>query len=465
MEAFVVNAIALAFSLTLVQLLLPSFNNWLAIELTVQRWSPGEILLFILAVLAFMVLASGCYPAMVLASLTPSGALIASKKSGTLRKVLITFQFCAAIILSITAVVIHNQVEHMRSKELGVNIDDVLVLKSLASVEDEYINDSSYFGKLSAFKQLIKDHTDVKGVTVSSNVPGTINSFFGRMRRKQEGVEVPSYLTRVDEEFAHVYGLELLAGRFFQHQDFSASQDRLVINESAALALGFDNPEEAIGIVIPTAGQREIIGVIADYHNLSPKHPIEPSLFAIDFGHMTFISVHFSSSGADIPSMISAVQSAWQEVFPEKPFHYDFLKDRFKAQYDSDRKLGMVMSGFTVLSLLIGCFGLFALALFTGKKRSKEIGIRKVLGAPLIDILSLLSLDFLKLSLIAVVVAIPIGYFISSKWLDGFHNRIDISWELLILPTICVISLGVLVIILQSLKTATQNPVDSLRDE
>ncbi|ELR73921.1 hypothetical protein C900_00085 [Fulvivirga imtechensis AK7] len=257
--------------------------------------------------------------------------------------------------------------------------------------------------------------------------------------------------------------MDVLAGRFFHPQDLTALTDRLVINESAALALGFDNPHEAIGAIIPTAGQREIIGVIADYHNLSPKYPIEPSLFAIDFGHMTFISILFSSSGGEFQDLITAVRSAWQQIFPEKPFHYDFLDDRFNAQYADDKRLGVVISTFTVLSLIIACFGLFALALFTTKKRSREIGLRKVLGATIVDILSLLSFNFMKLSLIAAVVAVPVGYFIALNWLNNYHSRIAISWDILILPAIGIICIGLSVIIVQALKTAGQKPADSLR--
>ncbi|ELR73920.1 putative FtsX-related transmembrane transport protein [Fulvivirga imtechensis AK7] len=204
LEALVVNALALALSVTLVQLTLPLFNSWLGMELSILHWSPYEILSYILVALIFLVSVSGYYPAMVLASVTPSRALIGPGKPGPLKNTLIIFQFSAAIILSISAVVIHYQIEYMKSRALGININDVLIMKSLASVEDEHVNDSLYVGKLDAFKQLVKSNAGIRAVTVSSNVPGTINSFFGRMRRKEGGAEIQSYLTRVDEEFARV---------------------------------------------------------------------------------------------------------------------------------------------------------------------------------------------------------------------------------------------------------------------
>ena len=471
-ESFIVNFIALTFSFIIVQALQPLFNelleNQLSIGLLMGDGFGGYLTTLGLAIvmLAGIVL-SGFYPAFVLSSFKPmsvvKGNFGSTQKGVTLRKILVVGQFAATIILITGSLVVFQQIKYMNSKDLGVNIDHVLVLNSPSLTQW----DSTFIDRVTSFKEEIKAIASVKGAATSQRLPGNELSRSFNVRRAGTEDNFTTRRTGIDYDFIDLYNIKMIAGRKFVREDYNVKWSALhnvIINENAARLLGFNSPEDAVGKQIVIWQKTwDVVGVISDYHQKSLRNPLEPTIFQPLYNTSNPISVKVSAE--NVQETITLIKAKYQEFFPGNLFDYYFLDQQFNQQYKDDQLFGKVFQLFAGFAVIIACLGLLGLSAFVARLHTKEIGIRKVLGASVSSIVTMLSTDFLKLVFVAIVIASPAAWWIMNAWLEDFAYRITIPWWVLALTGALTIIIAMLTISFQSIKAAIANPSNSLRNE
>jgi putative ABC transport system permease protein len=355
---------------------------------------------------------------------------------------------------------VYQQISFMRTQNLGVNIEQTLVVNTPA------VTDSTYENKYQLFKNAMMEFPEVSSVTSSTAVPGRQPEWnAGGIRRlSQRNEDSQQYrIVMMDGDFVESYGLEVLTGRSFS-EDVPNEGSNVMMNESAVRLMGFKNIEEAINDQIYFWDDTfKIIGVLKNYHQESLKKAVEPLIFRYYQAPGGFYSIKMSVDNA--PATISKVESVWKEFYPGSPFHYFFLDDYYNEQYKADQQFGSAFGLFSGLAIFIACLGLFGLSSLMAIQRTKEIGVRKVLGASVGSILTLVSRDLLILIGIAVVIATPITWYIMDQWLEGFAGRITMGVLTFVLPCIGVLMVAALTISVHTLKAARTNPVRSLRYE
>lgn len=465
MESFLLNLIGLVLAIGVFRLLLPAFDQFVGREsytdftLTAFYWQ----LFFALFILGTFL--SGIYPAFVLASFRPIIVLkgIFRNSSGgiTLRKGLIVTQFVISVVLIAGTIIVYQQVRFMRNQTLGVNIDQTLVLTAAGSLQD-----SLYGTAFQPFKNELLKQPEIKSVAASSNVMGREIYWTSGTRRLDSPNEtsVTLYYMGVDYDFVPAYELKLLAGRNFS-KDFKTDERGALLNQKAVELMGYKNANEAINGKL-ARGRRDtltIVGVVADYHHLGLQKVIDPMIFLLFPNTRGFYSLKVQT--ANLPQTITAINKSWDKYFPADPMEYSFLDETFGQQYKADQLFGKVFGVFAFLAILIACFGLLGLSAYNVLQRTKEIGIRKVLGASVQNILLLLSTDFLKLILAALVIAIPVGWYVMHSWLQDFAYRISIHWWVFIIAAVIAVLIAFFTISTQAIKAAVTNPVKSLRTE
>ena len=468
-ESALVNLLSVIIAFGIVILVLPYFNELsgqsLSISYLFQPW------FLILTLLLWIVgsLLSGFYPSIVLSGFRPVTVLKGKLKNTTagiyLRKGLVVMQFVASIALIAGTLIVYRQLNFMMNRGLGMNIDQVLVLErpGIADTGRTAFNNS-----IDLFRNEVKKIPAVAGVSASLTVPGKQREYKAMIRNY--GTAHDSVIVRVnsmDYDFLDVFQMKLVAGRKFS-RDYPRDEDTSVmITETAAKTLGYRNPADAVGkpITVPQFGGWNpiVVGVVNDYHQVSLKKPLEPSAFFCTLYGGEFYSLRVNMTNID--KTISEVQKAWTKAFPGNPFEYFFLDEYFNKQYQSERKFGKLFTGFAILAVIIGCLGLFGLSAYTASQRIKEIGIRKVLGASVMDVTSMLSKDFLKLVIISIVIATPIAWFVMNSWLKDFSYRIDIGWWVFAVAGLSALVIAMLTVSYQAIKAAMANPVKSLRSE
>jgi len=463
-ESFLLNIIALFLSLGAFYLLLPGFDRFVGTDSnTVTFLSPDYWWLF-LTLFAGGTLLSGLYPSMVLSSFQPITVLKGVFKNTTggisLRKGLIVIQFITSVVLIAGTIIVYQQVNYMRKQQLGVNINQTLVLQGAGSLQD-----SLYQNIFQPFKTELLQQANIKNVSASSSVMGNEIYWTNVLNRlnTQNETAVTLYHMGVDYDFVPAYDLKIVAGRNFS-KEFGTDEKAVLINERAATLLGYTNPKEAINSQLKRGSDTlTIAGVVSNYHHQGLQKSIDPMILLLRTNTRNHYSVKVGAS--DIQKTIGSVQKVWNKYFPADPLNYYFLDETFNNQYKSDALFGKVFGVFAFLAIMIACFGLLGLSAYNVLQRSKEIGIRKVLGASVQNILLLLSRDFLKLILVSLVLAVPVGWFIMHEWLQDFAYRINISWWVFAVAGIISLSIALMVICLQALKAAVENPVKSLRTE
>jgi len=471
-EALLVNLLGIIVAFTVIQMTQPSFNNLLEQKLSITGlFTAGSYaLIFSLVLITLLgIFLSGFYPAFVLASYTPikvlRGKFSSSSKGNALRKGLVVAQFATSIALMAAALIVYQQVQFMQKEELGVNLEQVLVIRS----PDLTQWDSTYIDRMNSYKEGVRGNAYISQATSSNRVPGQrLGRIFEiKSRFSEEGPRYTSSFMGVDPDFFDLYNIPLLAGRKFQINDYNPDWNRLhhiVLNESAVKLLGFPNVEEAIGETIHIFDKAwEVVGIVADFHQQSLHHPMEPIVFQPTYSTYNPISVKLSTQ--NLSETISMLEQKYATFFPGNPFDYYFLDERFARQYQQDQLFGKVFGLFTMLALLVSCIGLFGLSSYTIVKRTKEIGIRKVLGASVQSIVILLSKDFIKLLFIASLMALPLAYWVMQRWLENYAFRIEISWWLLSVPIVFVLLISLLTVSFQTIRAALSNPINSLRNE
>jgi putative ABC transport system permease protein len=461
-ETFLLSLCSVILALAMAALLLPSFNQLSGIAFDREILFSPPVLsgLFVLAI--FISLAAGAYPAFVL-----SGArLITVLKSGFtftgssgLRKTLIVFQFVISIFLIVATAVILQQLNFIRNKDLGYNKEQVIVLPVDGQMRERY--------------------DDIKLALAA--VPGVVSAGgayeqpthigWGDGINTKDGKQITVNALPADEDFVRTLGLRIIAGTDYNQTDvlqFDTSGEgknlryTFMLNESAAKALGW-TPEEAIGKTITKGRDGTVKAVVQDFHFRSMHEPINPLVVFLD--KRLVGSLFLKVEGQNIRSTLQQLEQAWKSRIQHRPFDYHFLDEDYAALYKAEQRTATVFTAFSSLAVLLACLGLFALTAYTMVQRTKEIGIRKVLGATLADILLLVSKDFLLLILIALFIATPVAFFASQKWLAGFTYKIDLQWWVFAWAGLATLLIAFATISLQAIKTALANPVKSLRTE
>jgi putative ABC transport system permease protein len=466
-ESALINALSIVLSFAIVGAVLPAFNGISGLSLTIADMvAPWFLLLSALLWLIGSCL-SGFYPALVLSSFRPAavlkGKLQRSAHGVLLRKSLVVVQFTASVALIAGTFIVYNQLAYMMNGDLGVNIDQVLVLSRPGIGAPR-----SGTNAMDAFRNELKNDPSVLAVSGSSTIPGKQREYKNNVKRYGAPAEdeVIMRVNSMDFEFMDVFKMKVIAGRAFS-QSFPNDRDTaLVITESAAKALGFKTPEDAIGQTVTMVGWQWdpiVVGVVNDYHQVSLKQRIEPTVFFCDPFEGEFYSMRITTS--DLPRTLSHAKTAWEKAFPGNPFDYSFLDEYFNRQYNNEKQFGELFTTFAALALMIGCIGLFGLSSFTTMQRTKEIGIRKVLGSSIISLFVLLIRDYVKLVLFSIALGVPFVYFMMNRWLEDFAYRSPISALIFVFAGAAVLGIAVLTVSAQIIRAARSNPVDALRYE
>ncbi|MGH7601916.1 MAG: ABC transporter permease, partial [bacterium] len=415
-------------------------------------------------------LASALFPGFLLSSFETiavlKGKLARSARGHLMRRSLVVFQFVMSFVLIAGTYAVYSQIDFMLHKNLGMNINQTLVVNGPRLTPW----DSTYYDNLNSFKAELRRYPAISHVTTSQRMLGNRTGRIFDVQRRG-GDPAQRYTTSeigVDYQFFETFDMPILAGRGFDRSDhkfdFRAIK-AVVINATAARLLGFNKPEEALqqGLRYWGKDDWEIVGVVADHHQQSLHVPVEPIIFMPTYstGNSFFIKV----KPQNLAETIATVKSKYLEFYPGNTFNHFFLDDRFSAQYQTDRRFGAAFGLFAFLGVLLACLGLFGLSFFTTAQRTKEIGVRKVLGASIGSILSLLSKDYSKLVLLAALLAAPLTYFAVNRWLAGYAYRIEVGWPMFVIPAIIVLAIALLTISYRCIKAALANPVEALRYE
>ncbi len=463
-ESFLLNFSAAIIAVSIVFICTSSFNH--LVGSTSQKgfyltapYLPVFIGLFITG--AFV---SGIYPAFVLSGFHPIAVLKGLfKNSGSgmfVRKGLIIGQFATSIILIAGTIIIYQQVNFMRNQKLGADISQTLILNGPSEKQD-----STYSIAYQSFKNDILRISGVKSIAASSGVIGkeiymTNGAILIHSKNKNP---VTVYTLYVDADFLSSYNMQFKAGRNFELNNPN-DKKAVVLSEEAVKLLGINNPEKAIDQVISNYDDTfKIIGVVSNYHQLGLNKSMLPVVFVPRPEVNNYYSIKFET--ANVHETVASIEKVWNNFFPQNPFSYYFLDDAYNAQYKADGQFGKVFGLFSFLAIIIACFGLLSLSAYNVLQRTKEIGIRKVLGAPVSNIIYLLAKDFMLLVCIAFFIAVPVTWFVMNNWLDDFAYRIDIKWWIFLVAGVTAALIALFTISFQSVKAALANPVKSLRTE
>ncbi len=465
LESLLLNLTAVALAAVATFMLASPFNVLMGRELATE-FSMQTIYWFIFAaIFVFGTLLSGVYPAFILSGYQPVKVLkgVFKNTSGglVLRKGLIIAQFAISVILIAGTIIVYQQVDYMRNQSLGVNIRQNLVLDGAAS-----IGDSLYQNTFQPFKDEILKQPGVKSMAVSTSVMGREIYWTNGIRRigPDNPGSVTLYHLGIDYDFIPQFEMKLLAGRNFS-RDFATDNKTAILNEKAVSLLGFPNAEKAINqkILRGRSDTLTVVGVVQSSHHQGLQKPIDPQIILLRPNNRNAYSI--KTETGNMQQTLVAVEKTWNKYFPNDPFKYFFLDDFFNQQYKADTRFGSVFGLFAFLAILIACFGLLGLSAYNILQRTKEIGIRKVLGASTKNVLFILSKDFLKLVLVAFVLAVPVAWWVMHSWLQDFAFRININWWVFGIAGILALLIALGTISLQALKAAVANPVGALRSE
>ena len=455
-EAVLISFLAFVLAVLMVSLFLPSFNNLTQKQLIFDPVHNVPLILSILGIAFFTGVFSGSYPALLFSSFTPiqalreSGAL--SLKSPVLRRILVVFQFTVAVVLIFCSIVLQRQMNYIRNKDLGFNRSYVLRLPMNQDIQNHY----------DAFKQSLLNNSDILSVTSASSVPliiGNINPVYWEGRGPDQ-YEVMNFAA-VDYDYFKTFQMDFIEGRSFS-RDFTTDEQNYIINEAAVRFTKMESPIGKLFSIWTREGR--VIGVVKDFHSRSLHDEIRPVVFTLttNWPH-NYIFVR--TNPEKVQSSLRSIEATWKQFAAGYPFEYDFLDDIFNRQYQTDQRMGQVITDFTFLAIFISCLGLFGLASYMTERRTKEIGIRKVLGASVSSVVLMFSKDFTKWVLAANIIALPIAWYVASRWMQNYAYRISISWWLYLLSGGLALAIALLTVGYQSLKSAFANPADSLRYE
>ena len=462
-ESILVSFISLLLALGIAWLLLPYFNQMAAKEMSIGLFSRPWLAPGLLVLVVLVGVLAGSYPAFFLSAFRPiavlKGNLAGGFKTGMLRNSLVVFQFGISIFLMVGTVVIYNQLNYIRSKKLGFNRDHVLVIQNVYPLGRS----------VESFKEDLLKMPGVQGATMTGFLPTSDsrndNAFFlGPDLDTKKAISMQNW--EVDDQYIPVLGMQMQAGRNFL-PSFPTDSDGVVINGAAARMMGVADPigqklYEIRDIQTKNVKIWHVIGVVQDFNFNSLREVISPmGLFMQE--NRGNIALRINTG--NISRLVGQIQDKWRTMAPSQPFSYSFMDDDFNALYKTEQRMGQISLSFSLLAICIACLGLFGLAAYAAEQRTREIGIRKVLGASVTNVIGLLSMNFLKLVLISALIAFPLAWWAMHNWLQDFAYRIDVSWKVFALAAVLSVAIALFTVSFQAIKAAVANPVKSLRSE
>ena len=460
LEAVFVTFLSLLVAILLTTLLQYPFEQLSGKKLSL--FTSHGLIIFLIAVSLLLGLLSGMYPAFLITAYKPVEVLKGKLKATTagiwLRRSLVIVQFTISVVLIIGILVINSQLSFIRHKDLGYKKDALLIIQT----DDPAVNNG-----YAAFRNNLLNSPMVNGVAASNRliVGGLGNSGASTISGNGKPVNSSIYNLRVGQDFIHVYGMKIIAGRDF-YSDIITDSLSYIVNESAVRAFGWAKVEDAINKPFSMNGRNgKVVGVVKDFHFNSLQHAVEPMVIVPRFQRNRFSQITVNINMNKPKEAINWIEQNWKKNFPGTLFQYDFMDKKLGEQYKEEERFWQFFIYFSVLSLLIACLGLFGLTAYTTQQRVKEIGIRKVLGASVTNITTMLSKDFLKLVLVAAILAFPIAWLGMQKWLQNFAYRIDLSWWMFVTAAAIALLIALITISFQAIKAALSNPAKSLRAE
>ncbi|MEL7120114.1 MAG: ABC transporter permease [Bacteroidota bacterium] len=472
-EALLVNFMGALLALILAQILLPYFNGLVGKQVMTHAWTNVSFLSKLGLFFLLGALLTGIYPALVLSSFRPMGVLkgnFGRSKQGTLmRKTLVVVQFAASLILIASTITVYQQIRFMTNSDLGINTDQVLGLRNPG---DRGGDEDAYESTYKAFSEELEKLGTVQKVAGISNLPGggssDISSAAGgfTILGHTEFIESTIYINSMTDQLPEALNLELIEGRVFD-EDMAMDTLSLMVNEAFLELANISDPKSVINDRIrfgrdPENDQWLIAGIVKDYNRSSLKNSVEPTVF---FMNETPLNTVVKMEANNMNKGIGEIQQVWSRFFPDSPFTYSFLDQRFEKLYLEDQRFGYIFLNFSILAIFVATIGLFGLASFLSTQRTKEVGVRKVIGASVNQIVMLFFKDFLWLILIAVFIGIPITYFGMSEWLSSYANRINFPWLFLVLAIIAICGIAFITVSYQIWKIARLNPAQTIRYE
>lgn len=462
-ESLLVTILSLGLAMILTRITIPLINNLTGLTLKFGQLLTPVVMLTLIGGSVLVGLAAGMYPAFVLSAFRPVATIKGMRRSGShgfaLRTVLVITQFAISVALIFGTLVISRQFNFMKNQYLGFEKEQKLILplRGGISVKENY----------ESVKDFFSNHPSIAGATVSSSVPGRgVSNFAISLVGEEESKNQSMFHLYFDHDFIPQYGIEMVAGRAFQKEIRTDIQGAFLINEAAIKAFGWRSPEEAIGKRLQTGfGGRTnpIIGVTKNFHYRGLQSEVEP--LVMEFHPSVFRYLTLSINISDLKETLAFVESQWKAMFPGYPYESFFLDTDFDQQYKAEEQVGNIFGIFTFLGLFIACLGLLGLASFTAESRTKEIGIRKVLGASTAGIAVMLSKQFTKWVLLSSIIAWPVAYYFMDRWLKNFAYRTSIDIATFIISGLLVLVIALLTVSYQSVRAAVANPADSLRYE
>lgn len=461
-ESFMMTSISMICALILVYLFLPTFSNFTEKELSLNLFQNPEYLVGLSALIGVVGLISGSYPALFLSGFSPAkvlkGAFKAGKGHEKFRSVLVVGQFSISVVLIVAVIVVVRQLEFMQSKDLGFEKEDIIVLPSSPAIQENYL----------ILKDRLERYPGIKSVSISSRVPS------GRLLDNQGSTaEVNGEMTQlnlriadihVSHNFLDTYGIPVVAGRDFDYNLASDSTEAFILNEAAIREIGWTSPEEAIGKKFLYGSRRGFVtGVMKNFHFESLHQPIVPIVFMISQDRNNRVSLKIDAENQE--QTLAYIKGEWAALRPDFPFEPLYVDEGFNRQYEAEARVKTIFTFFSGLAVIISILGLLGLTTFATQQRTREIGIRKVMGADTGNILVLLGKDFLKLVLIGFLIAIPISWFGMSSWLEDFAYKIGISWTVFLWAGLIAGAIAAITVMSQSLKAAWADPVKSIKSE
>lgn len=460
-ESFLINITSGLVALAIIGIVLPGFIHMAGLPADFYLWSDVTFYLIIAGAILISTLLSSVFPAIILSQFQPlavlKGKFSHSVRGTLLRKSLVVFQFAITGFLLIQTVTADRQLAYMRKKDLGLDAERTVVFRSAATEENYQV-----------LKDKILTHTQFESVALSHSVPGQPTS---EMASTNVGVTLVGgsteqsynfYINFIDSDYLSTMKIDLIAGENFRQDN--TSQDRVIVSEESIRLWGILNAQAAIGQKINLWGsQRVIVGVVKNFHQSSPKSPYLPMIFFHREGKNKLASIRMANG--DVQKSVEVIRNIYRSVFPGSPFEYFFLDQEFDKQYRSEEQFQQVFGTLTLFAISISCLGLFGLVSFTVANRTKELGIRKVLGASVVQIVTLVSKDFIALVALALALSTGVTFFLVEAWLDRFAFRIDLSAGLFVGPIVVVLIVSFVTIVARTISVSLSNPVNSLKED
>jgi len=462
--------LALVSALAIFYIFSPLIQNWTGTNFTNQPWDDPYLWLVFPLLFCVSTLLAGLYPSLLLSTFKPIDVLkgkgMRSGRGIWLRKALVVFQFTTSIVLLTGTLIVHFQVDYILNMDTGMGLEQVITVPAPRILSEK----SKRSQVIETFTQKLEQFPDIQQTATSHALPGkgfSLSTDHVRRISADPSNSVPASAAWIDNNFANVYGLKLISGNGFENISLTAADEEpfpVIANRTAIESIGFDTPEEAIEQQIDLADGNlcYIVGVYEDF-NWSSAHDQRENAFYFLGKALSHISIKVNSE--NLPETIANIEMTYKQLFPGNPFQYAFAHETFEAQYGNDQRLARLFKILAVLAIFIAGLGLFGLATFTAEQRKTEVGIRKVLGATLANVILLLTQDFLRLVMIGFLVAIPITWYIMSQWLEDFAYRIEIGFEVFLISGLAAVVLALLTVSWQSFKAATANPVSSIKNE